>query len=161
MSDRKFYIEQLAQQLLKRNFKVAVAESCTGGMLAQEFTSFAGSSSWFECGFVTYSNASKIMSLGVSSEVISKHGAVSEETAVQMALGVLKNSHANLSASITGIAGPGGGTESKPVGTVYIATALENNETKTIRHQFEGDRQSIRQQSVEQAIFQLSEHLNG
>lgn len=161
MSDRKFYIEQLAQQLLKRNFKVAVAESCTGGMLAQEFTSFAGSSSWFECGFVTYSNASKIMSLGVSSEVISKHGAVSEETAVQMALGVLKNSHANLSASITGIAGPGGGTKSKPVGTVYIATALDKDETKTIRHQFEGDRQSIRLQSVEQAIFQLSERLNG
>ncbi len=161
MSDRKFYIEQLAQQLLKRNFKVAVAESCTGGMLAQEFTSFAGSSSWFECGFVTYSNASKIMSLGVSYEVISKHGAVSEETAVQMALGVLKNSHANLSASITGIAGPGGGTDSKPVGTVYIATALENHETKTIRHQFEGNRQSIRIQSVEQAIFQLSKRLNG
>ena len=161
MSDRKFYIEQLAQQLLKRNFKVAVAESCTGGMLAQEFTSFAGSSSWFECGFVTYSNASKIMSLGVSYEVISKHGAVSEETAVQMALGVLKNSHANLSASITGIAGPGGGTKSKPVGTVYIATALDKDETKTIRHQFEGDRQSIRLQSVEQAIFQLSERLNG
>ena len=161
VQDKQLQMEQLAQQLLKYNFKVAVAESCTGGMLAQEFTSLTGSSKWFECGFVTYSNMSKIMSLGVNSDVISKHGAVSEETAEQMALGVLQHSQANLSASITGIAGPGGGTAEKPVGTVFISTALENDETKTIKHQFEGDRQMIRQLSVEQAILQLNERLHG
>lgn len=161
VSDRKLQIEQLAEKLLKHRLKVAVAESCTGGMLAQEFTSFAGSSKWFECGFVSYSNASKIMSLGVNADVLSEHGAVSKEVAELMAIGVLKNSQAKLSASITGIAGPGGGTAEKPLGTVFISTAFENDKTKTVQHQFDGDRHMIRNQSVEQAIMQLSERLSG
>ena len=161
LSDTNSHIKELVQRLLKHSYKVAVAESCTGGMLAQEFTSLAGSSTWFECGFVSYSNASKIMTLDVDAEVINKYGAVSEETAIQMAVGVLQNSHAKISAAITGIAGPGGGTEIKPVGTVYISTALKNADVMTVRHQFEGDRQMIRHQCVEQAILQLNERMNG
>ncbi len=157
----KDQIEQLAYKLIANKSTVAVAESCTGGLLAEQFTSLNGSSKWFECGFVTYSNASKIRMLGVEANVLDEHGAVSAEVAEQMALGVLANSNANLSASITGIAGPSGGTSDKPVGTVYIGVAFKDDSTKSELHHFDGDRQSIREQSVEAAIVQLLRRLNG
>ena len=157
----KDQIEQLANQLISNNSIVAIAESCTGGLLAQQFTALNGSSKWFECGFVTYSNASKIKMLGVQANVLNEYGAVSAEVAEQMALGVLANSNANLSASITGIAGPSGGTSEKPVGTVYIGVAYKDDSINSELHHFNGDRQSIRKQSVEAAIVQLLRRLNG
>ena len=157
----KKQIEKLANTLLEKQFTLAVAESCTGGMLAQQFTALSGSSKWFECGFVTYSNASKIRLLGVEAHVIDKHGAVSAQVAEQMALGVLNHSDADISVSITGLAGPSGGTAEKPVGTVYIGTALKYEPANSSLHHFSGDRQSIREQTTQAAIAQLWEQLNG
>ena len=157
----KDQIEQLANQLIANNSTVAVAESCTGGLLAQQFTALSGSSKWFECGFVTYSNASKIKMLDVEANVLDKYGAVSAEVAKQMALGVLTHSNADLSASITGVAGPSGGTAEKPVGTVYIGTSMKDYSVQVVLHHFHGDRQSIREQSAQAAIKLLLERLNG
>jgi len=154
-------IQQLAEQLVEKNLTIAVAESCTGGMLAQWCTSLNGSSNWFECGFVTYSNVSKIRLLGVQANVLDEHGAVSPQIAEQMAVGALHHSDADVSASITGIAGPGGGSESKPVGTVFIATAVKNQPTTAVKYLFKGDRQSVREQSVHVAIEQLLKRLHG
>lgn len=156
-------IEQLAERLVEKNLTLAVAESCTGGMLAQQCTSRNGSSKWFECGFVTYSYASKTRLLGVQAEVLEEHGAVNAAVAEQMASGVLNHSDADISASITGIAGPGGGSESKPVGTVYIATAVKNEvknqSVHAIHHLFQGGRQSIREQTTQMAIVELLERV--
>ena len=151
----------LANILLEKQFTVAVAESCTGGMLAEQFTALSGSSKWFECGFVTYSNTSKIRLLGVEAHVIDKHGAVSAQVAEQMALGVLNHSDADISVSITGLAGPSGGSAEKPVGTVYIGTARKHQDANSVLHHFNGDRQSIREQTTQAAIAQLREQLNG
>ena len=170
MSDKKIpnskspieiLIQQLAGQLVEKNLTFAVAESCTGGMLAQWCTSLNGSSTWFECGFVAYSNASKISLLGVQANVLDEYGAVSPQIAEQMAVGALHHSAADVSASITGIAGPGGGSESKPVGTVFIASAVKNQPTATVKYLLKGDRQSIREQSVHAAIEQLLKRLHG
>lgn len=154
-------IDRLAERLIENEYTLALAESCTGGMLAQQCTAVSGSSSWLECGFVTYSNASKIRLLGVNAKVLNEHGAVSSEVAELMALGALEHSDANISASITGIAGPGGGSEAKPVGTVYIATALKGEVAESELHMFQGDRQSIREQSTQIAIEQIMKRLNG
>jgi len=154
-------IQQLAEQLVEKNLTIAVAESCTGGMLAQWCTSLNDSSNWFECGFVAYSNVSKISLLGVQANVLDEHGAVSPQIAEQMAVGALHHSDADVSASITGIAGPGGGSESKPVGTVFIATAVKNQPTTAVKYLFKGDRQSVREQSVHVAIEQLLKRLHG
>lgn len=151
--------EQLAERLAEKNLTLALAESCTGGMLAQQCTSLNGSSKWFECGFVTYSNASKIRLLGVQANVLDEYGAVSSVVAEQMATGVLNHSGADISASITGIAGPDGGSESKPVGTVYIATAVKNQPAHAIHHLFQGDRQSIREQTTQIALMELLERV--
>ena len=161
---KKNLIKQLAERLVEQKLTVAVAESCTGGMLAQQFTSLSGSSNWFECGFVTYSNASKIRLLEVEADVLCEYGAVSPQAAEQMAIGVLKHSDADISASITGIAGPGGGTEVKPVGTVYIATAVrsevKNQPGNVNHHVFAGDRHAIREQAAEMAIVELIKRIN-
>ena len=154
-------IQQLSEQLVEENLVIAVAESCTGGMLAQWCTSRNGSSNWFECGFVTYTYASKIRLLGVQANVLDEYGAVSSQIAEQMAAGALSYSDADVSASITGIAGPGGGSESKPVGTVFIATAVKNQPTAAVKYLFKGDRQSVREQSVHAAIEQLIKRLYG
>jgi nicotinamide-nucleotide amidase len=151
----KHSIKELAQRLVENKLMLAVAESCTGGMLAQHCTSLSGSSNWFECGLVTYSNTSKIRLLGVQADVLNEHGAVSSQVAEQMAMGVLKHCDAGISASITGIAGPGGGSELKPVGTVYIATAIKNQSVNVKHHLFQGDRQAIRVQSTRTAINEL------
>ncbi len=153
-------VGRLAECLIKKELTLAVAESCTGGMLAQQCTSLPGSSKWLECGFVTYSNASKIRLLGVQAKVLGEHGAVSSQVAEMMALGVLEHSDANISVAITGIAGPGGGSELKPVGTVYIATAQQGQVVKSKLHTLRGDRQSVREQSTHNAIEQLLERLS-
>lgn len=154
--------QQLAQILLAKGFKIALAESCTGGLLAVQLTSLAGSSDWFERGFVTYSNQAKEESIGVPKELIERHGAVSEEVARAMAEGVLNHSLAQISAAITGIAGPGGGSANKPVGMVCFAWGIQVDDqiqTRSQTKQFSGDRQSIREQACVYAIESLLEQL--
>jgi len=151
-------VQQLAQTLLTKGFKIALAESCTGGLLAAHLTSLPGSSQWFERGFVTYSNQAKEESIGVPKELIEGYGAVSEEVARAMAEGVLNHSLAQVSVSITGIAGPGGGSANKPVGMVCFAWGMRADDliqTRSQTKQFNGDRQSIREQACVYAIESL------
>lgn len=149
----------LGAALLARGCKLALAESCTGGMVAQAVTSVAGSSAWFDRGFVTYSNQAKIDMLGVSPAKLEKFGAVSEETAKVMAEGCLKHSHAQIAGSITGIAGPDGGTTQKPVGTVCFGVARAN-QCSTSTQYFTGNRKQIRQQATAFLMQQLIDKLN-
>lgn len=144
--------EQLGKTLKERSLVLALAESCTGGMMAQAVTSVAGSSAWFDRGFVTYSNAAKIEMLGVSEDTLTTYGAVSEETAREMAAGALKNSHADLAIAITGIAGPDGGNDEKPVGTVCFAWATLDGMVDSKTRHFSGDREQVRRQAVECAF---------
>ena len=143
---------QLGQELLARSLMMTSAESCTGGRVAGALTDIAGSSAWFERGFVTYSNHAKVEMLAIAPELIERHGAVSEEVARAMAEGALLESRAQVAVSITGIAGPGGGTRDKPVGTVCFAwVAMERRaESETVR--FAGDRAAVREQSVQHAL---------
>lgn len=139
--------EQLAEMFLKTASKLATAESCTGGGLAEILTRIPGSSAWFERGFVTYSNEAKQEMLDVPLDTLQQFGAVSEETAIAMAKGALEKSHADFSVSITGIAGPDGGTEEKPVGTVCFAWCKRNEGGNTTSIHFKGDRIKVREQS--------------
>ena len=150
----------LGAALKAHGLMLALAESCTGGMVAQVVTSVAGSSAWLDRGFVTYSNAAKIEMLGVSAQTLENFGAVSEEVAAEMALGALKNSHAQIAASITGIAGPDGGSKTKPVGTVCFAWSSFNLSTSTITRCFEGNRDNIRQQATTFLMRQLIEQIS-
>lgn len=152
-------VRVLAERLTAKQLRVATAESCTGGLLAQWFTSQDGSSQWFECGFVTYSNDSKRRLLAVSADALDQYGAVSENVAEQMALGVLQNSTAELAGAITGIAGPTGGSATKPTGTVYIAVADRHRDPQVAHHLFDGDRQAVREQAVHATITQLTQYL--
>lgn len=140
---------------------LVTAESCTGGWAAQVVTSVAGSSEWFERGFVTYSNAAKQESLGVRPETLQRQGAVSEETAKEMALGALARSKGSLALSITGVAGPGGGSPDKPVGTVCFAWADAKGFMKSETLKFAGDRESVRRQSVIHALEGVLKALDG
>ncbi len=157
-------LEQRAAALLDkcraRGFKIATAESCTGGMVAALLTSIAGSSDVFDCGFVTYSNEAKIGMLGVSPEIIAEFGAVSRECALAMAHGAILKSAATLAVSITGIAGPGGGSAAKPVGLVHFACARRNGATLHREERF-GDigRDGVRMASVEVALELLEAQL--
>lgn len=135
-----------------RNLTIATAESCTGGWAAQVITHTAGSSAWFERGFVTYANTAKTDMLGVRMDTIETFGAVSQETAAEMAAGALENSNAMISLAITGIAGPTGGSPDKPVGTVCFAWCLRGAAPETERCLFHGDREAIRRQSVVHAL---------
>jgi len=144
--------EDLARELVDKGWMCATAESCTGGGIARILTEIAGSSSWFERGFVTYSNEAKLEMLGVSSATIKRFGAASEETAREMARGALRNSRAQASMAVTGIAGPAGGSLEKPVGTVAFAWALEGKETTSATRRFDGDRRAVREAAIEQAI---------
>lgn len=137
---------------------LTTAESCTGGMVATAITDISGSSGWFERGFVTYSNQAKTEMIGVPAELIDKHGAVSEPVARAMAEGALRNSRAQVSLAITGIAGPGGGTETKPVGMVSFAWSNRLN-TSVETHVFKGDREQIRVQAAAHALRGLLELL--
>lgn len=159
MADLTTLADELGEALKTRKLKLALAESCTGGMAAQAVTSVAGSSAWFDCGFVTYSNQAKIYMLNVSAQTLEKFGAVSEETAKEMVLGCLKNSQAHIAGSITGVAGPDGGTTSKPVGTVCFAWAKVNNQAVSITKKFDGNREKIRQQATAFLLRRLIEHL--
>ena len=132
---------------------LATAESCTGGWVAQSVTAIAGSSDWFERGFVTYSNAAKHEMLGVSPDTLARHGSVSEQTAREMASGALERSHAGFALSITGVAGPGGGSRAKPVGTVCFAWARRaDGAVRVETRRFAGDRKAVRRQSVVHAL---------
>ncbi len=145
-------VARLAAALRARGASMATAESCTGGLVAAACTSIAGSSDWFERGFVTYSNAAKTELLGVRSESIERHGAVSAEVARAMASGALAGSRAAFAVAITGIAGPGGGSPDKPVGTVWLATAsCDGAAESTLLHAI-GDRDAIRRRSVVRAL---------
>lgn len=146
---------ELGLALSKHNWQCVTAESCTGGGLSYWITSVPGSSAWFERGFITYSNAAKQEIIGVSDQTLINFGSVSEATAREMAEGALRHSDAHISVAITGIAGPDGGTADKPVGTVWIATAIHQNETLAKKHVFCGDRRSIREQSIVAALEQL------
>ncbi len=137
--------------LKEKNLLLATAESCTGGGVAQAITEISGSSLWFECGFITYSNASKTELLDVSPALIAQHGAVSEEIAAVMAEGALSNCEAHVALSTTGIAGPLGAVPGKPVGTVCFAWTM-NGKTHTERLIFNGDRRSVREQAVIHSI---------
>jgi len=147
---------QLGATLLQKKWQLTTAESCTGGLVSATLTEIAGSSAWFDCGFVTYSNQAKMQLLGVSEKTLQLYGAVSEETAKEMAEGALKKSQATISVSITGIAGPSGGSIEKPVGTVCFAFST-SNQTIQITQIFNGDRQEIRMQAV---FFALTELIN-
>jgi nicotinamide-nucleotide amidase len=151
---------ELGAALKARGHMLALAESCTGGMVAEAITSVAGSSAWFDRGFVTYSNQAKIDMLDVSAQTLEKFGAVSEEVAAEMALGCLKNSQAQIAGSITGIAGPDGGTANKPVGTVWLAWATDDSQIKTKVYLFEGNRQQIRQQAAAALMAALIKQTN-
>ncbi|GDX53616.1 competence damage-inducible protein A [Methylophilaceae bacterium] len=146
---------ELGNALTKKKFRIALAESCTGGLVCQRLTNIPGSSVWFDRGFVTYSNESKIELLKVSQDTLLKFGAVSQEVASEMALGALKESHAQIALSITGIAGPSGGSIEKPVGTVFFAIAHQNKIIFNASKVFPGSRENIRESSCLFALNQV------
>ena len=143
---------QLGGLLKSHGLMLATAESCTGGGVAQAVTSVAGSSAWFERGFVTYSNQSKQEMLGVSEVTLMQHGAVSEATVREMVAGALEKSGAQMALAVSGIAGPDGGTPDKPVGTVWFAWGLKNSVVHAERHQFLGNRAEVRAHAVHTAL---------
>ncbi|HYG54976.1 MAG TPA: CinA family protein [Burkholderiales bacterium] len=149
-------MEQLARsvgaRLKAKKLMLATAESCTGGWAAQEMTAIAGSSEWFERGFVTYSNEAKQEMLGVQTTTLEKHGAVSEETAREMALGAIARSKAHVALAVTGIAGPTGGSDAKPIGTVCFAWARKDGAVRSETRRFPGDRGAVRRASVVHAL---------
>lgn len=146
--------------LKKHQLRLITAESCTGGGLSYWLTSIPGSSEWFECGLVTYSNTAKMSLLGVKAKTLEAHGAVSEETAREMAEGALQQQvDTNISISITGIAGPDGGTKQKPVGTVWIALASKQIPTEAYANLFAGDRDQVRTSTIMQSLQLLLAYL--
>ena len=153
-------VERVGAALRRRGWMLATAESCTGGLIAAACTTAAGSSEWFERGFVTYSNAAKRESIGVAAALIEAHGAVSEEVARAMAEGVLVHSAAQLAVAVTGIAGPGGAAPGKPVGTVWLAVAERGGPTVAERLQIDGDRAAVRERTVELALSALLARLD-
>ena len=148
-------LTHIAAQLPARGWMLATAESCTGGMVAAACTDRAGSSQWFERGFVSYSNASKTELLGVSAELIATHGAVSEPVARAMAEGALAHAHAQVSVAVTGVAGPSGGSDHKPVGTVWFAWCVAGQTHSEVMH-FDGDRATVRQATLRHALARLA-----
>jgi nicotinamide-nucleotide amidase len=151
MEDIVMLARHAGRALREKEWSLATAESCTGGGVAQAITEIAGSSEWFERGYITYSNASKTELLGIPAELIAQHGAVSEETAGAMAAGALAASAAQVALSTTGIAGPGGAVPGKPVGTVCFGWSA-NGVTHTERLVFSGDRHAVRQQAIAHAL---------
>jgi len=148
-------VQVLSELLISNGLNISVAESCTGGSLSQALTNISGASSYFNCGYITYSNQSKVEMLGVDIQTIKTYGAVSEEVALEMVIGVAKKSHSDIAVSITGVAGPTGGTHEKPVGMVCFGFS-HDGKTSTSTELFSGDRASIVSQSVSYALRQLS-----
>lgn len=151
-------VARLADVLQEHGWTLATAESCTGGMIAAACTDLAGSSNWFERGFVTYSNEAKTELLGVDPALIAAQGAVSEVVARAMAFGAIRHSHAQVSVAVTGVAGPAGGSKDKPVGTVWFGFQVDGLLTSETRH-FTGDRAAVRQATVRHALNRLLELL--
>jgi nicotinamide-nucleotide amidase len=153
MQTQKIYklAADIGHKILSKQWHISCAESCTGGGLAFALTSVAGSSQWFKQSFVTYCNEAKQTMLGVDSATLEKHGAVSQQTVEQMALGCAARANAELAVSISGIAGPGGGSDDKPVGLVWFGFSLDGNITST-KQVFSGDREQVRLQAIEFAL---------
>jgi nicotinamide-nucleotide amidase len=151
--------KRIGARLKARRLKLATAESCTGGWIAQAVTSVPGSSEWFDRGFVTYSNEAKKELLGVRAGTLSRHGAVSRETAREMAAGALARSRAQVAVAVTGVAGPSGGTKEKPVGMVCFAWSRKGRAPESATRRFSGGRESVRRQSVIAALQGLIERL--
>lgn len=148
----------LAEILLDKSLQLATAESCTGGLIAATCTALAGSSQWFERGFVTYSNEAKTESLGVDAALIAAHGAVSEPVARAMAFGAVRHSAAQVGVAVTGVAGPTGGSMEKPVGTVWFGFMVQGQLRSEVRH-FDGDRAAVRAATVRHALQRLIDAL--
>ena len=146
--------KKLSELLISKNMSIAVAESCTGGSISSSLTSIPGASSYFNCGFITYSNQSKVNMLGVDPKTIELFGAVSEKVAYEMAMGAGQNSQSDLAISVTGIAGPSGGTPKKPVGTVCFGFYIDGN-VETTTQFFSGVRSEIVSQSITFALTEL------
>lgn len=157
-------IDRLAMEtgalLKKTGVTLVTAESCTGGWIAQAVTSVAGSSAWFDRGFVTYSNEAKTEMLGVPAALIAQYGAVSEAVVKEMALGAVKNSRAHLSVAVSGVAGPDGGTREKPVGTVWFAWGQKRGYAEAEVHRLTGDRVTVRARAVALALDGLRQRLS-
>ncbi|MFT3858246.1 MAG: CinA family protein [Aquabacterium sp.] len=152
-------VRPLSQRLMTLGWRMATAESCTGGLIAAACTELAGSSVWFERGLVTYSNEAKTELLDVDADLIAAHGAVSEPVARAMAQGALHRARSDVAVAVTGIAGPGGGSVDKPVGTVWIAWADRHGQLTSVRHVFKGDRASVRAQTCRAALEGLRDVL--
>lgn len=153
--NEKYLLEQaihLSSQLIEQCKVISTAESCTGGWIAKIITDIEGSSAWFESSIITYSNQAKIDLLGVNQSTLDINGAVSQPVVKEMVLGLLDRCSADIGISISGIAGPGGGTEDKPVGTVWIAWATPGLLVEALRYQFKGDRNQVRMQAVAEAL---------
>ena len=157
LGDREIWglVQKLAASLLSREWTMATAESCTGGWIAKCCTDLAGSSAWFDRGFVTYSNRAKQEMLGVDATVLDTEGAVSEATAIAMAQGARLRAGVNVALSVSGIAGPDGGTADKPVGTVWFGWSLEGQPAVSEVRQFKGDRDAVRRQTLVHALSRL------
>ncbi len=151
---------RVGKLLKERSMLLATAESCTGGWVSQVVTSVSGSSDWFDRGFVTYSDDAKTEMLGVRRETLDKHGAVSGEVVKEMAIGALSHSKAQVSVAISGIAGPAGGTPHKPIGTVWLAWAMDGKEPRSRSTHFAGDREMVRQQAVMAALQGIIDTVN-
>jgi nicotinamide-nucleotide amidase len=151
---------RVGESLLARDWRLATAESCTGGWVAKTITDIAGSSDWFDRGFVTYSNAAKQEMLGVDAGLIAGQGAVSAPVVRAMVMGARAHSQAEVALAVSGIAGPGGGSFEKPVGTVWFAWGRAGIGSVTRRECFAGDREAVRAQAVRTALFGLLEYLN-
>jgi nicotinamide-nucleotide amidase len=150
--------QQLGEILCKKNAKLTIAESCTGGAISEAITSVSGSSQWFEFGFVTYANSAKRQLLGISEETLEQYGAVSEQVVKQMAQGAIKQSEADYAIAVSGVAGPDGGTEEKPVGTVWVCWQTPS-QIWTHKLVLSGDRQAVRTEAVKKSLQQLLQHL--
>lgn len=159
--DAESILQSVAEALITRGWKLACAESCTGGGISAAATSLAGSSRWFDRGFVTYSNQAKQDMLGVRPETLAKFGAVSEATVREMAAGALARSQAQVAVAVSGIAGPGGGAAEKPVGTVCVGWAVKGGEPIVRTEHFSGDRSAVRAQTVTCALQGILDVLAG
>jgi nicotinamide-nucleotide amidase len=146
---------QVAKAALQHHHRLVTAESCTGGWIAKTLTDIPGSSEWFECGMAAYSYEAKQAMLGVQASTLEEHGAVSRETAIEMVSGALVHSGGSLAVAVTGIAGPGGGIEDKPVGTVWIAWKRRGGYPTALVFHFDGDREAVRRQTVAAALHGL------
>lgn len=153
--------EQLGSRLRAAHWRIATAESCTAGWIAKALTDVPGSSQWFECGYVTYSNTAKMRDAGVTERTLAEHGAVSEATVREMALGTLARSGVQLALAVSGVAGPDGGTLEKPVGTVWFAAAVTTRPAPVCEvRRFAGNREAVRRQSVKHALHLALEALD-